>query len=132
MSNSKLRNSGCVLVCIATLGLRTVCGQTSRDLQGWFQALMQGPAHVAKLSQEELSALQKRVSAASPDEVHGAIPWMIGGLRLNDGAKEQCAFAGLLSAALRSDGPALLKDHMGDVASLLASSGVLAQRTAAF
>ena len=132
MSNYKLRNTGPVLVCIAALGLRTVCGQTSPGLQGWFQALMQGPALVAKPSQDELSALQKRVSAADPDEVHGAIPWMIGALRLNDGGKEHYAFFGLLAAALRSDGPTLLKDRMGDVVSLLTSPGTLAQRGAVF
>jgi HEAT repeat protein len=57
---------------------------------------------------------------------------MIGALRLNDGGKEHYAFFGLLAAALRSDGPTLLKDRMGDVVSLLTSPGTLAQRGAVF
>jgi hypothetical protein len=126
-----LRNSWRVLVCIAAIGFRTICGQTSPSLQDQYQALVKGPADAARPNPAAKSRIEEeRVSAASPDEIRAALPWIIAACGIGDEAKRDYGFYGLLAVALRMDSPALLKEHMGDVAALLLSSDPNAQRGA--
>jgi hypothetical protein len=132
MYDTTLGSTGRVLGCIVAISLRTLCGQMAPSLQDSFKTLVQGPALSSKPSQEEISTLGKRVSAASPDEIRGALPWMIAASRVGDDVRTTYAFVGLLAVGLRMDSPALLKDYMGDMVTLLASSDTLVQRAGAF
>jgi len=74
-----------------------------------------------------MSALGTRIEAASPDEVKAAVPWMIAAAATGDDGKRNCAAVGLMGVGLRTDSPALLKDHIGEVAALLNSSDSFTQ-----
>ena len=66
-----------VLACTAAMGLGLIHGQTPASLEDTFQALVQGPPHPPEPSPEQLSAVSNRLSAASPDEIRGALPWIM-------------------------------------------------------
>jgi HEAT repeat protein len=95
-----------------------------------FQELVQGETLTAKPTQDELSSLGKRVSAASPGEIRDALPWMIAAAANADEVKRVYAFRALVGVGVRTDSPALLKEHIGDLVTLLASSDAYVQRFA--
>ena len=127
MPHATFMNTRRVLACVAAIGLYTLCGQTLPSLKESFQELVQGPASSAKPTQGELSAIGKRVTAASPDDIQAALPWMIAAVGTGDEGKRIYAAFGLVAVGVRTDSPALLKDHIGDLVGLLSSSDLFTQ-----
>jgi HEAT repeat protein len=115
---------------MAATSLRIISGQTPSTVPDWFQTLVRGPAHSARPSLEELSAVSKRVTAASSDEIRGALPWMIAAITSGDEAKRNYAYFALVAVGVRPDAPALLSGHEGDLEALLMSPDPLLERGA--